>query len=253
MTIGDDGTPVARSRRTSARPWSSTTVCAVSRRRSVALVRPSSVSRRAASFARASIANGSMSGGGAGGAATPPPRGSGSAAGAERSRCSGGAGAPAATVASSDASVRSSRSRSRRRRSRSPSDSRTSRCSPSPVMIGERYPPGQRASRPRQLQPSRGGYVPLCERYPPRPRVWAWSARFVADLDRSASDIRHAASFQPPRISTAISATSVGVRPTRTPLASSASAFATAVPDEPETIAPAWPICLPGGAVKPAM
>ena len=45
----------------------------------------------------------------------------------------------------------------------------------------------------------------------------------------------------------------VGLRPTRTPFASSASAFAWAVPFEPETIAPAWPIVLPGGAVKPAM
>ena len=51
----------------------------------------------------------------------------------------------------------------------------------------------------------------------------------------------------------AISATSVGVRPTLTPRASSASAFAAAVPLEPETIAPAWPIVLPGGAVNPAM
>ena len=57
----------------------------------------------------------------------------------------------------------------------------------------------------------------------------------------------------PPRISTAISETCVGVRPTRTPLASSASALAAAVPCEPDTIAPAWPIVLPGGAVKPAM
>jgi hypothetical protein len=57
----------------------------------------------------------------------------------------------------------------------------------------------------------------------------------------------------PPRTSTAIEAASVGVRPTRTPLASSASALAAAVPEEPETIAPAWPICLPAGAVKPAM
>ncbi len=56
-----------------------------------------------------------------------------------------------------------------------------------------------------------------------------------------------------PAISAAISATSVGVRPTRTPLASSASAFAAAVPLVPETIAPAWPMVLPGGAVKPAM
>ena len=56
-----------------------------------------------------------------------------------------------------------------------------------------------------------------------------------------------------PAISAAISATSVGVRPTRTPLASSASALALAVPAVPDTIAPAWPIVLPGGAVKPAM
>ena len=56
-----------------------------------------------------------------------------------------------------------------------------------------------------------------------------------------------------PRISTAISATWVGLRPTRTPLASSASALAAAVPWEPDTIAPAWPIVFPGGAVKPAM
>ena len=54
-------------------------------------------------------------------------------------------------------------------------------------------------------------------------------------------------------ISTTISATWVGVRPTRTPSASSASALAAAVPCEPDTIAPAWPIVLPGGAVKPAM
>jgi hypothetical protein len=45
----------------------------------------------------------------------------------------------------------------------------------------------------------------------------------------------------------------VGVVPTRTPQASSVSFFACAVPDEPEMIAPAWPIVLPGGAVKPAM
>jgi hypothetical protein len=55
------------------------------------------------------------------------------------------------------------------------------------------------------------------------------------------------------RISVAISETSVGVLPTRTPCASRASAFAAAVPFEPEMIAPAWPIVLPGGAVKPAM
>ena len=58
---------------------------------------------------------------------------------------------------------------------------------------------------------------------------------------------------QPRRICTASSATSVGVRPTRTPRSSSACALAAAVPELPDTIAPAWPICLPAGAVKPAM
>ncbi len=49
------------------------------------------------------------------------------------------------------------------------------------------------------------------------------------------------------------SATCDGVRPTRTPAASSASAFAAAVPFEPVTIAPACPMRLPGGASNPAM
>src|SRR4029079_19058865 len=48
------------------------------------------------------------------------------------------------------------------------------------------------------------------------------------------------------------SAVSLGVLPTLTPAASRASFFACAVPDEPDTIAPAWPIVLPSGAVKPA-
>jgi hypothetical protein len=43
------------------------------------------------------------------------------------------------------------------------------------------------------------------------------------------------------------------VRPTRTPRSSSACALAAAVPELPDTIAHAWPICLPAGAVKPAM
>jgi hypothetical protein len=56
-----------------------------------------------------------------------------------------------------------------------------------------------------------------------------------------------------PTVSAASWATSVGVVPTRTPQASSASFFACAVPAVPEMIAPACPIVLPGGAVKPAM
>src|SRR5881275_282756 len=55
-----------------------------------------------------------------------------------------------------------------------------------------------------------------------------------------------------PTISRISCAVSDGVLPTRTPTASSASCFAAAVPLEPETIAPAWPIVLPSGAVNPA-
>ena len=51
------------------------------------------------------------------------------------------------------------------------------------------------------------------------------------------------------RISAAVSD---GVLPTLTPAASRASCLACAVPDEPDTMAPAWPIVLPSGAVKPA-
>jgi hypothetical protein len=47
-------------------------------------------------------------------------------------------------------------------------------------------------------------------------------------------------------------AVSLGVRPTRTPTFSRASFLACAVPAEPEMIAPAWPMVLPSGAVKPA-
>ena len=46
---------------------------------------------------------------------------------------------------------------------------------------------------------------------------------------------------------------SVGFWPTCTPAAWSASCLAAAVPLPPETMAPAWPIFLPGGAVTPAM
>ncbi len=48
------------------------------------------------------------------------------------------------------------------------------------------------------------------------------------------------------------SAVADGVLPTLTPAASRASCLAAAVPEDPDTIAPAWPIVLPSGAVKPA-
>src|SRR3954452_351207 len=59
-------------------------------------------------------------------------------------------------------------------------------------------------------------------------------------------------SLDQPTISRISCAVADGVLPTRTPTASRASCFAAAVPLEPETIAPAWPIVLPSGAVKPA-
>jgi len=45
----------------------------------------------------------------------------------------------------------------------------------------------------------------------------------------------------------------VGFETTFTPASFNASIFARAVPLFPETIAPAWPIFLPGGAVTPAI
>ncbi|CAM5616490.1 hypothetical protein SPURM210S_08343 [Streptomyces purpurascens] len=59
--------------------------------------------------------------------------------------------------------------------------------------------------------------------------------------------------YRPSRRASTSFAVSVGVLPTLTPTASSASFFARAVPDEPDTIAPAWPMVLPSGAVNPAM
>ena len=76
------------------------------------------------------------------------------------------------------------------------------------------------------------------------------AARLVAPpVERS----RKLDQVRAPTTSAASSATSVGVVPTRTPQASSASFFAWAVPELPEMIAPAWPIVFPGGAVNPAM
>ncbi len=58
--------------------------------------------------------------------------------------------------------------------------------------------------------------------------------------------------YRPLTTSTMSVPASVGFWPTRTPAACSASCLAAAVPLPPETMAPAWPIFLPGGAVTPA-
>src|ERR687886_2014735 len=56
-----------------------------------------------------------------------------------------------------------------------------------------------------------------------------------------------------PSASATSSPTSEGFVAARMPALLSASLFASAVLSPPETIAPAWPIVLPSGAVKPAM
>ena len=65
--------------------------------------------------------------------------------------------------------------------------------------------------------------------------------------ERIASTLRHedAAAISSPA--------SVGLRPTSTPAAARASIFPCAVPLPPDTMAPAWPILRPAGAVTPAM
>ena len=76
------------------------------------------------------------------------------------------------------------------------------------------------------------------------PGTWCRGSSFV--VDSATSRYRFC------RISRISRAVSDGVLPTLTPAASRASFLACAVPEEPETIAPAWPIVLPSGAVKPA-
>ncbi len=57
----------------------------------------------------------------------------------------------------------------------------------------------------------------------------------------------------PPSASATSSATSDGLVAARMPAPRRASLLASAVLSPPETMAPAWPIVLPSGAVKPAM
>ena len=78
--------------------------------------------------------------------------------------------------------------------------------------------------------------------------------RIAADRDGAARCARSVHGLRRQMVSSAAScAVSVGVVPTRIPRSSSAFCFADAVPEDPEMIAPACPIVLPGGAVKPAM
>ncbi len=67
------------------------------------------------------------------------------------------------------------------------------------------------------------------------------------------TDAHHRASLYIPLSTSAMSSPICGgLRATRQPAFSRASILAAAVPFDPETMAPAWPIFLPGGAVTPA-
>ncbi len=78
------------------------------------------------------------------------------------------------------------------------------------------------------------------------------AARHASAGRRGARASARACVRQPASAARARRAVSDGVLPTFTPAASRASFFAWAVPEEPDTMAPAWPIVLPSGAVKPA-
>ena len=80
---------------------------------------------------------------------------------------------------------------------------------------------------------------------PPRARISNRTRRFTV--------AHHRAPAQMPLSTSAMSSPIWdGLRPTRQPAFSSASILAAAVPFDPETMAPAWPIFFPGGAVTPA-
>jgi len=87
---------------------------------------------------------------------------------------------------------------------------------------------------------------------------FAGSAEFTGSASSGARTASTRTGRHPPRqdsdfmISRISSAVSLGVRPTWTPAASRASFLAAAVPDEPDTMAPACPMVLPSGAVNPA-
>ena len=76
----------------------------------------------------------------------------------------------------------------------------------------------------------------------------------IVDGERGVADhdLRHCDRL-PSRRCLSSGTTSAGAHATGIPAASRAAFLSAAVPDEPSTIAPAWPMRLPGGAPKPAM
>lgn len=121
-----------------------------------------------------------------------------------------------------------------------------------PVLVVDLQAAAAEAGRSPRCKPGSDGASPAPARARPRragaPRCARARGSWIRPWSRAA--VRLA---QPRTSSATSSAVSVGVLPTRIPRASRASFLACAVPADPEMIAPACPIVLPGGAVKPAM
>ncbi len=123
---------------------------------------------------------------------------------------------------------------------------------------------GARGAEPARPTPGRSRAAAPLREPPPPPRANARAPSRTRGANavrgrgaggtsgRSPGPGRPLRACQPLRMARASLAVSVGVLPTLTPAASRASFFAWAVPEEPETMAPAWPMVLPSGAVKPA-
>ena len=82
---------------------------------------------------------------------------------------------------------------------------------------------------------------------------WRRRDRAGGKFRDAGAGLRVGAGHRAPRMSAILRPASVGFSTTCTPAADRASILAWAVPLDPEMMAPAWPIFLPGGAVTPAM
>ena len=117
--------------------------------------------------------------------------------------------------------------------------------SPRRTPSSTRYPPPDPCAAAGPDQPQ------THETLAPDPRIGlrgVGSQRFAVLLG-PAGALRAQRPWMISRISWAVS---LGVFPTLTPAASRASFLPAAVPAPPDTIAPAWPMVLPSGAVNPA-
>src|SRR5690606_9892865 len=107
----------------------------------------------------------------------------------------------------------------------------------------------RRASRSPRAEPARAG---LSHEDPPRTATCPGPPPVRGTPASRSGALGAGAQAGPWMISRRRASVAVGVLPPLTPAASRASFFAWAVPAEPDAIAPAWPVVLPSGAVKPA-